>query len=55
MTVRDFVLLTKKVAVGIAVTTVPAIILLGGLWATEHSLHSHRNIFGSVADKKGRQ
>lgn len=54
MTLYDIILLTKKIAVGIVITAVPAVILLGALWATEHTLHPPGNIVGSTADKKGR-
>jgi len=43
MRIADFSLLAKKIAVGIAVTVIPLLILAGGLWVTRmllaHSLH----------------
>jgi hypothetical protein len=38
---QDLSLLVKKIAVGIAVTLIPAAILLGGLWFTQHVLANH--------------
>jgi uncharacterized membrane protein YqgA involved in biofilm formation len=38
MRVQDLVLLAKKIGVGVAVTAIPAVILVGGLWLTQHSL-----------------
>ena len=38
MSVRDLWLLTKKIAVGIAVSVVPLVILTGGLWITRSVL-----------------
>jgi hypothetical protein len=34
MRTADFSLLAKKIAVGVALTLVPLLILAGGLWAT---------------------
>lgn len=38
---KDLFLLAKKIAVGIVITAVPAAILLGGLWFTQHALDNH--------------
>ena len=38
MNFKDFDLLAKKILVGLVVTAVPALILIGGLWATQHVL-----------------
>ena len=38
MNCNDFELLAKKILVGLVVTGVPALILIGGLWATRHVL-----------------
>jgi hypothetical protein len=35
---QDLLLLAKKIAVGIVVTLIPAAIVLGGLWVTQHAL-----------------
>lgn len=52
MNFPDLVLLTKKIAVGIAVTAIPAFLLLTGLWATQHSLDPHRNTIRSITQRK---
>ena len=54
MNFPDLVLLTKKIVVGIVVTAIPTFLLLGGLWATQHTLQPHRNPVGSTAQKKGK-
>jgi hypothetical protein len=36
MKLSDIWLLTKKIAVGAAVTLIPLIIIAGGLWMTQH-------------------
>jgi uncharacterized membrane protein len=38
MSVRDLWLLTRKIAVGVAVSVVPLVILAGGLWLTRYVL-----------------
>jgi hypothetical protein len=38
MRVADFGLLMKKIAVGVALTLVPLLILAGGLWVTRELL-----------------
>ena len=38
MTLSDFSLICKKILVGIVVTVVPFIIIVGGLWLTQHLL-----------------
>jgi hypothetical protein len=40
MNFSDLWLLTKKIAVGVAITTVPLAIIVGGLWVTQH-FNSH--------------
>jgi hypothetical protein len=39
--IQDLLLLAKKIAVGIAITAIPAGILLCGLWFTQHALGLH--------------
>jgi hypothetical protein len=51
MNVRDLELLTKKILIGVVITAVPALILLGGLWATQHALATHSTKATSVAQK----
>ena len=38
MTLSDVSLIGKKVLVGIIVTVVPFVIIVGGLWFTQHAL-----------------
>jgi hypothetical protein len=38
MRVSDFVLLAKKIAVGIVITVVPLAILVGPLWITQRTV-----------------
>jgi hypothetical protein len=38
MNLHDLETLIKKILVGIAITAIPAGILLGGLWVTQHAL-----------------
>jgi hypothetical protein len=41
MTLSDVSLIGKKILVGIIVTVVPFIIIVGGLWGTQRLLTSH--------------
>lgn len=41
MTLSDVSLIGKKILVGIVVTIVPFIIIVGGLWGTQRLLASH--------------
>ena len=41
MTLSDVLLIGKKILVGIVVTVVPFIIIVGGLWATQRLLSRH--------------
>ena len=41
MTVSDLTLLGRKIFVGVVITAVPAALLIGGLWATQHVLRVH--------------
>jgi len=41
MTLSDVSLIGKKILVGIVVTVVPFIIIVGGLWGTQRLLTSH--------------
>jgi len=41
MTLSDVSLIGKKILVGIVVTVVPFIIIVGGLWGTQRLLKSH--------------
>ena len=41
MTLSDVTILAKKVLVGIIVTTIPFIIIFGGLWLTQKLLTDH--------------
>ena len=41
MTLSDVSLIVKKVLVGIIVTVVPFVIIVGGLWFTQHALTTH--------------
>jgi hypothetical protein len=54
MNVRDLELLAKKILIGLGITAVPALILLGGLWATQHALTTHSTKAASAA-RKGRR
>ena len=38
MRIADFVLLAKKIAVGIVITVLPLGILIGPLWITQHKV-----------------
>jgi hypothetical protein len=38
MNFHDLEILIKKILVGVAITAVPAAILLSGLWLTQHAL-----------------
>lgn len=38
MRIADFLLLIRKIAVGVAITVAPLLILAGGLWATRRLL-----------------
>jgi hypothetical protein len=38
MTLSDVSLIGKKILVGIIVTVIPFIIIVGGLWFTQHAL-----------------
>jgi len=41
MTLSDVTLIGKKILVGIVVTVIPFIIIVGGLWLTQHVLSKH--------------
>jgi len=41
MTLSDITLIGKKILVGIIVTVIPFIIIVGGLWLTQHLLSRH--------------
>ncbi len=41
MTLSDFSLLGKKILVGIIITLVPFVIIVGGLWLTQSLLGGH--------------
>ena len=41
MTLSDVTLIGKKILVGIIVTVVPFIIIVGGLWLTQRLLTAH--------------
>jgi hypothetical protein len=41
MTLSDVSLIGKKILVGIIVTVIPFIIIVGGLWFTQHALTTH--------------
>jgi hypothetical protein len=41
MTLSDVSLIGKKILVGIIVTVVPFVIIVGGLWFTQHALNTH--------------
>jgi pilus assembly protein TadC len=41
MTLADVSLIGKKILVGIIVTVIPFIIIVGGLWTTQHLLSRH--------------
>jgi len=41
MTLSDVSLIGKKILVGIIVTVVPFVIIVGGLWFTQHALSAH--------------
>ncbi len=41
MTLSDVSLIGKKILVGIVVTIIPFIIIVGSLWATQHLLTHH--------------
>ena len=41
MTVSDVSLIGKKILVGIVVTIIPFIIIVGGLWLTQRLLTAH--------------
>jgi len=41
MTLSDVSLIGKKILVGIIVTVVPFVIIVGGLWLTQHTLSTH--------------
>jgi hypothetical protein len=51
MIVKDISLIIRKIFVGIVITAVPSVILLGGLWITQHTLQSERSTAAPVADK----
>ena len=38
MTLSDITLIGKKILVGIIVTVIPFIVIVGGLWLTQHLL-----------------
>jgi hypothetical protein len=41
MTLSDVSLIGKKIGVGIVVTVVPFVIIVAGLWFTQHALSTH--------------
>ncbi len=41
MTLSDVSLIGKKILVGIVVTVIPFIIIVGGLWFTQRALSTH--------------
>lgn len=41
MTLSDVSLIGKKILVGIVVTVVPFVIIVGGLWFTQRALSTH--------------
>ncbi|MBV8390311.1 MAG: hypothetical protein JO080_10975 [Mucilaginibacter sp.] len=41
MTLSDVSLIGKKILVGIIVTIIPFVIIVGGLWLTQHILTAH--------------
>lgn len=41
MTLSDVSLIGKKILVGIIVTIIPFVIIVGGLWLTQHLLSRH--------------
>jgi hypothetical protein len=51
MTAKDISLIIRKILVGIVITAVPGVILLGGLWITQHTLQSEQSIAAPVAGK----
>ncbi|HMF78708.1 MAG TPA: hypothetical protein VK604_23830 [Bryobacteraceae bacterium] len=40
MNLHDLDLLARKILVGLAITAIPAVIVLAGLWATQHVLET---------------
>ena len=48
MILSDIELLARKILVGVVVTAVPALILVGGLWATQHLLQTHAPAAGAT-------
>lgn len=48
MTLSDVSLIGKKILVGIVVTVVPFVIIVGGLWFTQHALSVHDSKKASV-------
>ena len=42
MTLSDVSLIGKKILVGIVVTIIPFIIIVGGLWLTQHLLSNNQ-------------
>ena len=48
MTLSDVTLIGKKILVGIIVTVIPFIIIVGGLWLTQHLLTGHATAKTSV-------
>jgi hypothetical protein len=42
MTLSDVSLIGKKILVGVIVTIIPFIIIVGGLWLTQHLLSSNQ-------------
>jgi hypothetical protein len=55
MNIRDLELLAKKVLVGILITAVPTIILLGALWATQRLLANRAVTHSSSAIQQARK
>jgi len=48
MTLSDVSLIGKKILVGIIVTIVPFVIIVGGLWFTQRALSAHEAKKASV-------
>lgn len=51
MTLSDFSLIGKKVVVGVVVTLIPFVIVVGGLWLTESLLGGHPDTYHYTSNK----
>lgn len=48
MTLSDVTLIGKKILVAVVVTTIPFVVIVGGLWLTQSLLSSHDSKKASV-------